>query len=403
MRKSLFILLLVLAALSSCRKEYPVEKPAVTYDISQLRFNLIINYPETTKAVKSGWENGDKVFIFFTGKTSGYVTIVFDGNNWSAPSASGTVSFSETSGTLTAIYLPYGNGATPSYGTEWTFSSGTDSYYLSAEKAEYSIEDTGDIATLGAALNMTGPDDYVQLYIPYSGASGTINVACNFLQPAGLAYVASDGTVSEMSTGASGGWITGFADTIGEDEGFYISGKLLSGSGQDCYFAVNNGGLYRHYYKHRSTAVAGRGAYRLPALSAADWQSFSSSQYVMIAGAHWCTVNSGAATPWEAGTPVSSNTGAPNNDAWNSLLDDSKATWIPMTIAGTSGSLVVDNTDVGHYMFLPRADYWSSTGGYYLKEDGTLTNTATPSSAYIRLSKYSFSGGFDNPEDGGSI
>ena len=395
MRKSLFILLLVLAALSSCRKEYPVEQPAVTYDISQLRFNLIINYPATTKAVKSGWENGDKVFIFFTGKTSGYVTIVFDGNNWSAPSASGTVSFSETSGTLTAIYLPYGNDATASYGTEWSFSSGTDSYFLSAEKTDYSIEDTGDIATLGAALNMTGPNDYAQLFIPDSGASGTINLACNFLQPAGLANVASDGTVSEKTSGAGGGWITGFADTIGEDKGYYFSGKL-SGSGQECYFAVNNSGSYCHYYKHRSTAVAGRGAYRLPALSAADWQGFSSSQYVMIAGEHWCTVNSGAATPWN-------NTGAPIFDAWNSLLDDSKATWIPMTIAGTSGSLVVDKTDVTHYMFLPQANYWSSTGGYYLKEDGTLTNTGTPSSAYIRQSKYSFSGGFDNPEDGGSI
>ena len=299
MRKSLFILLLVLAALSSCRKEYPVEQPAVTYDISQLRFNLIINYPATTKAVKSGWENGDKVFIFFTGKTSGYVTIVFDGNNWSAPSASGTVSFSETSGTLTAIYLPYGNDATASYGTEWSFSSGTDSYFLSAEKTDYSIEDTGDIATLGAALNMTGPNDYAQLFIPDSGASGTINLACNFLQPAGLANVASDGTVSEKTSGAGGGWITGFADTIGEDKGYYFSGKL-SGSGQECYFAVNNSGSYCHYYKHRSTAVAGRGAYRLPALSAADWQGFSSSQYVMIAGEHWCTVNSGAATPWNA-------------------------------------------------------------------------------------------------------
>ena len=415
MKKTLLILVLTLVALSACRKFGPVEEPvAATYDLSQLCFNFTVQYPTETKAVKSGWTNGDKIFIFFSGVSSHYVTLSYDGSAWATPTVQpgeGSPALDPT-GLLTAIYLPYGNSATPTYSdSRWSFGDVADSYFLQAEKVAYQITVENDISTLNAVLFMEMPAGYAQFFIQNEGATRTVRLACNLMKPGGLTGIASDGTVAENTSGAPGGWITGYNATIGEATGYYVSGKPIDNPGLDCYFALEteSAASYMHYYKKRNTPIAVRGAYKLPALSA--WTSVSSTEYVPLAGARWCTVCEGASTPWAAGTayefdalPVGVT--IPTDATWSSLLSAANTRWIAMSMAGISGSLVVDKADESHYLFLPAGNHWSWTSSHYLHlEGGTkeLRTTDPPETAFVRSVLNQYNGDFVDPVDGGEI
>ena len=421
MKKTLLILVLALAALSACRKSGPADEPvAVTYPLSQLRFDFTVQYPTETKAVKSGWTAGDQVFIFFADVTAHYLTLSYNGSVWdTAPTVhpgEGSPSLS-SSGLLTAIYLPYGNSATPSYSDGWSFSgSYTDSYFLQAEKVSYHITDIENNAmgTLGAVLFMEMPAGYAQFFIPHEAAAANVRLACNLMKPGGLSSIASDGTVTENTSGAAGDWITGYNATIGAAKGYYVSGKPVSSPGSDTYFALETEGAaaYKHYYKFRSTPIAVRGAYRLPAL--ASWISVSPADYVSVAGYRWGTVSYGATKPWEAGTAYAFNAwpsgvSIPTDDSWNSLLSAAKTRWISMAMGGVSGSLVIEKANESHYLFLPIGDHWSMTGSgsHYLHLEGggakQLRTSDPPGTAYVRPIKYQFDGGFTDPVEGGEI
>lgn len=416
MKKTLLILVLALAAFSACRKSSPAVEPALTYELSRLRFDFKVQYLSETKAVKNGWANGDQIFVFFSGVTSHYLTLSYNGSAWDiAPTLHGDGTLSlEPSGFLTAIYLPYGNAAEPSYSNGyWTFSDNyTDSYYLAAEKTAYQIIDTDNaMSTLCAVLYMETPDGYAQFFIPNEDAAAPVRMACNLMKPGGLSRIATDGTVADNTAGLTGGWITGYNATIDGAKGYYVSGKPISG--QDCYFALEteSAASYKHYYKRRNTPIAVRGAYKLP--RPASWLSVSPSDYVLLAGHGWCTVNQGATTPWAAGTAYASDdlpSGVliPMDETWNSLLDAPNTRWISMTIGETSGALlVVGEADESKYLFLPVGDYWSLTDSHYLhlgsEGAGQLKTDTPPAKAYVRSIKNLYDGDFNPPEPGGEI
>ena len=109
--KKAFLLLLFATVAFSCvpEQELVVDEPDF-FDISSLSFNFTVNSPGDTKAVKSGWEYGDKVFVFFSGLSTGYVTFEYGTSGWNVPVVSGSGSIA-SGGTLTAVYLPYGKDA----------------------------------------------------------------------------------------------------------------------------------------------------------------------------------------------------------------------------------------------------------------------------------------------------
>ena len=80
MKKIIVFIALALFALLSCNKEnaLPDAVPA------QICFKLLANHPEGTKAVKSGWEAGDAIFVFFDNVAAPkYLKMNYDGSSWS--------------------------------------------------------------------------------------------------------------------------------------------------------------------------------------------------------------------------------------------------------------------------------------------------------------------------------
>lgn len=80
--KKVMILLSAVLALVACNKETPSVQNDGTIDASKVVFDLTINYADDTKAVKSGWASGDKVYLFFEGVTTGYVVTEYNGSVW---------------------------------------------------------------------------------------------------------------------------------------------------------------------------------------------------------------------------------------------------------------------------------------------------------------------------------
>lgn len=431
MKRFLLIFAVALLALAACRKETPVAPDA--YDLSKLRFEFSIEYPEASKGVKSGWEDGDKVFVFFSDITGAYLTLTYDGTTsaWGAPVLVNTTSptVSET-GTLTAVYLPYGNSATASHdGSSWTFTGGgTDTYFLAAEKVSYFVTSTSDPATAVATLYMAPRTGYAQFFVPYATASGNVRISCNAVQPAGLASIATNGTVTEVSTGVQGGWMTGYADTIGEETGYYASGKVVESPGLNYYFALEHGSLpslyYKNFYKQRSSPdpgpIAARGAYKLPAFGSwPDVKNVDGAAFVSVGGGLWATLNLGATDPGALGTAYNTVEDAKTaasavskslaTDAeWNALLTN--ASWLQMTVAGTAGFLVVDTSGATpQYFFLPGGvNYWTKDGHYLQVGTSTamVVESAPPSGAYARVLTSGaslFDGSFVDPVDGHDI
>ena len=70
---------LALMALSACNKEEETASRT-------LKLDLNIIHGSDTKAVKTGWESGDKIYVFF-GKpedhtTPAYLTLTYNGSSW---------------------------------------------------------------------------------------------------------------------------------------------------------------------------------------------------------------------------------------------------------------------------------------------------------------------------------
>lgn len=392
MRKRFITLLVMLVALVACRQEEPVM-PDITNPVapSDIVFDITIQHPGgSTKGIKTDWRAGDKVFIFISNITTGYVTATLDasGTAWSTAFV-GTITSEDdlgTSGTLHAVYLPYGNSATPTFANgSWSFNAGTDTYYLYASNVTYTVDTVGTVKVLSATVQMQRPaTPYVQFYIPDSGASGTIRLACNALCPAGLASIAaSNGAITENS-GNAGAPINGYPDTLGGEEGYYVSGRPVIANTEtaDYYFALEKGSVYSNYYKHRSKIAANK-SYQLPSYS--SWPVVGTLCYVPIAGGKWKTVNEGASYPWAPGNLVGNSyalsfgEGLPTTADWTNLTDGEKTTWLPMDIWGAHGSLVVSESNPNDYIFLP----WVSTGtSYYWMADFDNTFQITSNGAY---------------------
>jgi hypothetical protein len=227
----IFCLLLGVLTLSltACYEEetVPVRK------ISELRFNIQVNYASApnTKSVKTDWEDGDKIYVFFNvseGATTGYlnatkyVTLTYKGetSKWEGAASSGLTNVLElgTAGTMYGIFFPFGDVSIASDGSSGvTFRTAGNAtsmlngkpiytYYMTSVGVPYTITDAGFVATLTGTLNMTIPDGYVYFFVNKEGDKYCANEKCR-LSAEGVVPTActsySAGTFTESSIAAS--------------------------------------------------------------------------------------------------------------------------------------------------------------------------------------------------------
>ena len=190
----LTIVSVALMALSACNKE---EVPAS----KTLKLNLNIIHDSYTKAIKTGWESGDKIYVFF-GKpedhtTPAYLTLTFDGSSWTEAWTAGLEAeiAATPSGKLCAVYTP-GKFETIEYNDHWKqyyFINSDTGWYLRCGKVDYSVSK----GVLTATLNMEKESKFVQFYLNgEAGNAGNLQFSCDQILKIKLGGVSESGIFS---------------------------------------------------------------------------------------------------------------------------------------------------------------------------------------------------------------
>ena len=178
MKKIFAILCAASALLISCTKVAPEAQEIETGNAAgKLQVNIAVSREGDTKAVKTGWEKGDVIYVFFNqlaaSATPKYLTLTFDGNGWDNTwyGDADADLLTMSTGTMTAVYFPFHSGQVTiaKDGDNYTFKNGTEniySYYMKCENAEYSVSAGVLTGTLAMAIPGASTGNVVQLYIP---------------------------------------------------------------------------------------------------------------------------------------------------------------------------------------------------------------------------------------------
>lgn len=376
MKKTFAILWVALVALMfSCKKE-SIEEPENLNEIlpEKIIFDLTATHPEEsgTKAIKTGWESGDVIFVFFTGKAApAYLEMRWDGTEWKNTPKGLSLSNGE-SGTMRAVYLPYGSDLTvQADGSAFRFSETQYSYYLTATRP-YKVSG----GKVSATFNMSIPEGYVQFYIPAS--AGDFTLRQDYITPVGVALVQADGSISETSDKAAGEAMTGYAYGEGRQFSGIISADA-DGQSRHWWFSLKNESTGTQHTLFRPGKSLSKGyAVALPKVD--EWVEVGMGKKVFMyrsdraiygaaaggipfssANVYWYTCNGGGATfptePRSSARPDSNYPFAPSKEMIEDLLN--RTDQYHVTLHGVPG-VVFDNRQGGHF-FLPQAykpNYW---------------------------------------------
>ena len=372
MKKILLLISLVLAC-AACSKENPTVGPDGCVDASTLMFDISINRADDTKAVKSGWEKGDKVFFFFEGVSTGYVTTEYDGTGWN-PTLNGSATLSSGGKKLTAVYFPFGAKLSAAFkDAAWTFSETQYTYYLVAENVTYTISDTSRPATLYATVNMKIPDGFVHFYVADSSASdGAYTLATDAVIPTGLASVGINGAL-QTNDKIAGNPMPGFK----YGNGYSFSGKLSSSYSEPDEVKTKVGAAYyfiktrvsdgsREDYFSKAEALKERMAVILPANGNEKWIAVGPDKWVDLGNpeVYYATCNYKAAVPEDPGPryrfhdALALGVSLPTKDNLGWLNDDS-ISWTWMRVNGCNG-MVVKSDKTNQFLFWPAETKFSS-------------------------------------------
>lgn len=395
MKRIILMVCAALVALVSCEKQ-PVENPS--NEGSEIVFNLSATHPGDTKAVKTGWEENDVIFVFIQGQTApAYLEMKWDGSSW-VNTSKGLSAIADGSVSMRAVYLPFGSGATVSAdgSGNYVFSETYYTYYLTDQQ---SFTVSGGVVT--GTFNMEIPENYVQFFVEDASATdGGYTLATDAVIPVGVASIAADGTLTETSDKVAGNDMVGYAYGSGAAKGYLFSGKKVSWSYSGFYFAktkvetdpanntradyfvlgktLSNHSAIKLPANNDVYAVTSDGPYDCKRPNGGKWipvgsgntvdllrdvSSLSSIPDLYDCCGSWDTCNYGASAPEQRGTVCSfleaKAKGAPTDIIFKWLRDYCSWTWL--TIKGQNG--VVVKADEG-FIFLPTAE-GSTYAGYY--------------------------------------
>ena len=231
---------LLLVACDRQAPEPPVPEP-------ELRVSLRISRPdgfETRATVKTAWEDGDVVFVFFKGVAlPKYLEMKYDGRNWT-PTPKNGLQVSDLTGAadqrMTALFLPYGNGA--EVRSTGLFDAAYSGFFLQCELADYTYTDA-----LYGTLDLVSPtlsEGERLIHMDISGHTDGHNYALyqERIKPITCTGVSPEGAVL-FTEGDAGSAIPGFAFEKGSVRSMSFSGILEASAvntATDYQFSVND-------------------------------------------------------------------------------------------------------------------------------------------------------------------
>lgn len=334
MKKFILLFGATILALSSCRKESPVitdmpEEPeapakAITYSLDAI-------HPDgaATKAVKTGWETGDVIFVFFSKSAApGYLEMKWDGTKWNFTEKN-SLAIPDGQGTMYAVYQPFGNdNEVLADNGNWVFKDIHYTYYLE-DSQSYTITD----GQVSGTFNMGIPDGFVQFFLddPLADSSTEMELREKFLLPAGVHFVNPTSGI-ERTRDTQGTPVPGYVydkenKASGEQKGWLFSGLLdfnvTMGRTADYHFTLVKGGWQGSYYqksflnKQYYTGPSERRALKMPALS--TWTELTGCKPIDLGTK---TANGNIHTYWS-----SRNLGASKDFPDGNTLQECQATW----------------------------------------------------------------------------
>lgn len=283
MKKAIFLLCLAVGLLS-CIKEPVTTQESAT----GVPMNFEISVAET-KADKTTWADGDKIYVFFKGLAAKYLIMTYNAiTGWTITSGGDTLLDTDFSSletkTLTAVHFPvnvkvsYDNG-------RFSFANSLSlkpvyNYYLFQTGNAYTVAG----ATVTATLTMGKPAGMVQIHV--AGIQGNVSsytFGCSKIRPVACKSVGMDGTITENVLHA-GALLSGIADS----DGGIFAGRLTNpGVATDYTFTVtDNSNIYT---LTRSRELTAGKMYNSPALSViggTNWTvSAKDSEYTDLSAA----------------------------------------------------------------------------------------------------------------------
>ena len=313
MKKVFTILCALLLALVSCNKETTVDYTGTS--ASGIVFNLSATHPDATKAVKTTWETGDVIFVFFSTQAAPkYAEMKWNGTSWVTTSKNSLELVDNASGTMRAIYLPFGSNATVSAdGTNFTFSTTDNTYYLTDTQSF-----TVTSGVVSGTFNMQIPEGFVQFFLDDESASSSTEMELRepHLTPQGIASVAADGTITHTSI-AHGAPLKGYvydkeSKVSGEKKGYLFSGILAESARNTStayHFTLVSGGWQGSYQSQDfsdKTLYTAANAGRAVNLPKTGWTEINDYKPIDLSfdlkgkRVYWCSRNVGASRDFPA-------------------------------------------------------------------------------------------------------
>ena len=358
----------------SCAKEEPFR---VDVTSGTVKFELSAEHPAATKAVKSGWEQGDVIFVFFN-KVSAprYLKMTYNGESWSTAEMDGYNASPDClrlkdgdSGMMRAVFLPFGRNAVAlADGDSFVFDSAVYSYYLTAT-LEYTVADS----KVSGAFKMTIPDGFVQFYIDdYYAATGLFSLATDAVIPVGIASIRADGAIVETTDKVAGDAMLGYA----YDGGYLFSGKLAYWPSVRNYYYFVKDDLSVNTRADCFVEVkqlTNHKAVKLPTNASDKWQRVGADCTVNMKTEDgkdlgtWYTCNYKQTAPEDLGDRydfASANSiqdiVLPTESQMEALVKN--CTWHWMSVHGKTGMVVKSATG---FLFLPTDNRSGSEGHYW--------------------------------------
>ena len=368
----------------SCAKEDPFRMDVTS---GTVKFELSAVHPAATKAVKTGWEKGDVIFVFFNKVPAPkFLKMTYDGASWSTAEMDGETPAPNclglkegASGSMRAVFLPFGSDASVCYnGPRFRFSTTYYSYYLTAV-LDYSVKDN----KVSGAFKMEIPEGYVQFYMDgFSPMDGDYTLGTDAVVPVGLEYINADGTLVETSDKSAGDDMTGYA----YGEGFLFSGKLANWPEKHDYFYFARKKVNRNSHKFvRSDlfvdvkTLSSHSAVKLPSYESEKWQEVGLENTVRMETAdgedlgQWFTCNYNQHAPERLGDKFSFadanslDVALPSESQMDALVN--KCTWHWISVHGVYGMVVKSATG---FLFLPSDNKSGSEGHYWSSSHTSL-------------------------------